>query len=63
MKTNILEAAHSYFTKDEKKASKLAYKNSLKNNSLHYQQRNELMANFFKSAFPNWNIKFSLLTD
>jgi hypothetical protein len=58
---NIREKANSFFTKDQKKAAKINYKNSMKNQSMHKTERMNLIEHLVKQEFPKWNIKVAVL--
>ena len=50
------------FSKDEKKQAKLNYKVALKNKSNYNTQRRNLIEHLASCSIPNYNIKFSVLT-
>jgi len=60
-KVNLLQNAQNYFSKSEKKESKLNYLISLKNNLNHQFKRREQVEFLVKQPFPNWNIKIGFL--
>ena len=59
---SLLKKAQSYFSKSEKKQSRLSDKLSLKSNPIKYKEdRVNLAQHLLKSDSPNWNIKFGFL--